>query len=226
MESTAEPESALKKTDRTAVRRLPERGRYDRVQADAILDEALTCHLGFVVDGQPFVIPTIHARVGATLYVHGSAASRMLRAAKAGPPVCVTVTLVDGLVMARSAFHHSMNYRSVVVLGAAREVTDAEEKVEALRAVVEHVAAGRWDEVRWPTELELKGTTVLALPIDEASAKVRTGGPKDDEEDYALDCWAGVIPLRLVSGEPIPDERLAAGILPSPAITTWRRPGA
>ena len=148
MESTAEPESALKKTDRTAVRRLPERGRYDRAQADAILDEALTCHLGFVVDGQPFVIPTIHARVGATLYVHGSAASRMLRAAKAGPPICVNVTLVDGLVMARSAFHHSMNYRSVVVLGAAREVTDPEEKVEALRAVVEHVAAGRWDEVR------------------------------------------------------------------------------
>jgi nitroimidazol reductase NimA-like FMN-containing flavoprotein (pyridoxamine 5'-phosphate oxidase superfamily) len=226
MESTAEPEEALRKTDRTAVRRLPERGRYDREQADAILDEALTCHLGFVADGQPFVIPTIHARVGATLYVHGSAASRMLRAAKSGPPICVTVTLVDGLVMARSAFHHSMNYRSVVVLGAAREVTDAAEKTAALRAVVEHVAAGRWDEVRWPTELELRGTTVLALAIDEASAKVRTGGPKDDEEDYALDCWAGVIPLRLAAGEPVADDRLRPGIPPSAAITGWRRPGA
>jgi nitroimidazol reductase NimA-like FMN-containing flavoprotein (pyridoxamine 5'-phosphate oxidase superfamily) len=226
MDTAAEPEGALRKTDRTAVRRLPERGRYDRAQADAILDEALTCHLGFVADGQPFVIPTIHARVGGTLYVHGSAASRMLRAAKGGPPICVTVTLVDGLVMARSAFHHSMNYRSVVVLGTAREVTDPAEKVAALRAVVEHVAAGRWDEVRWPTELELKGTTVLALPIDEASAKVRTGGPKDDEEDYALDCWAGVIPLRLVAGEPVPDDRLKEGVGPSPAIAGWRRPGA
>jgi nitroimidazol reductase NimA-like FMN-containing flavoprotein (pyridoxamine 5'-phosphate oxidase superfamily) len=226
MESTAEEESALRKTDRTAVRRLPERGRYDRAQAEAILDEALTCHLGFVADGQPFVIPTIHARVGTTLYVHGSAASRMLRAAREGIPLCVTVTLLDGLVMARSAFHHSMNYRSVVVLGNAREVTDPGEKVAALRAVVEHVAAGRWDEVRWPTELELKGTTVLALAIDEASAKVRTGGPKDDEEDYALDCWAGVIPLRLTALAPIPDERLKDGVRPSPAITAWRRPGA
>jgi uncharacterized protein len=226
MESTAEEGSTLRKTDRTAVRRLPERGRYDRAQAEAILDEALTCHLGFVTDGQPFVIPTIHARVGTTLYVHGSAASRMLRAAKEGIPLCVTVTLLDGLVMARSAFHHSMNYRSVVVLGNAREVTDPGEKVAALRAVVDHVAAGRWDEVRWPTELELKGTTVLALAIDEASAKVRTGGPKDDEEDYALDCWAGVIPLRLTAGAPIPDERLKDGVRPSPAITSWRRPGA
>lgn len=226
MASTTEAGDALRRTDRTTVKRLPERGRYDRAVVDAILDEALTCHLGFVVDGQPFVIPTIHARLGATLYVHGSAASRMLRAAKAGPPVCVTVTLVDGLVMARSAFHHSMNYRSVVVLGPAREVTDPEEKTAALRAVVEHVAAGRWDEVRWPNELELKATTVLALAIDEASAKVRAGGPKDDEEDYALDCWAGVIPLRLTAAAPVPDERLKTGVQPSPVVTGWRRPGA
>jgi uncharacterized protein len=224
MESTREAEGGLRRTERTAVKRLPERGRYDRAEAEAILDEALTCHLGFVVDGQPFVIPTIHARVGGTLYVHGSAASRMLRAAKAGPPICVTVTLVDGLVMARSAFHHSMNYRSVVVLGAAREVTDPDEKMAALRSVVEHVAAGRWEEVRRPNELELKGTSVLALAIDEASAKVRTGGPKDDEEDYALDCWAGVIPLRLEAGAPVPDERLKDGVRPSAAVTGWRRP--
>jgi nitroimidazol reductase NimA-like FMN-containing flavoprotein (pyridoxamine 5'-phosphate oxidase superfamily) len=215
----------LRRTERTTVKRLPERGSYDRDIANAILDEALICHVGLATDGQPFVIPTIHARVGSTLYLHGSAASRLLRAGKT-LPVCVTVTLVDGLVMARSAFHHSMNYRSVVVLAQAREVTDAEEKVAALRAIVEHVAAGRWDEVRWPTELELKGTTVLALPIDEASAKIRTGPPKDDEEDYASDVWAGVIPLRMVSGEPIADERLREGIHPSEVVTRYRRPKA
>ena len=217
------PEGALRKTDRTTLRRLPDRGSYDRETANALLDEALVCHVGFVLDGQPFVIPTIHARLGRTLYVHGSAASRMLREGKR-VPLCVTVTLLDGLVMARSAFHHSMNYRSVVVLGQALEVTEAEEKLQALRAIVEHVAAGRWDEVRWPTETELKGTTVLALPIDEASVKIRTGPPRDDEEDYALPTWAGVIPLRMVAGEPLADPRLGDGIRPSDVIARYRRP--
>ncbi len=217
------PEGTLRKTDRTTLRRLPDRGSYDRETANALLDEALICHVGFVMDGQPFVIPTIHARLGRTLYVHGSAASRMLREGKR-VPLCVTVTLLDGLVMARSAFHHSMNYRSVVVLGQAHEVTEAEEKLQALRAIVEHVAAGRWDEVRWPTDTELRGTTVLALPIDEASVKIRSGPPKDDEEDYALPTWAGVIPLRMVAGEPLADPRLGDGIRPSDVIARYRRP--
>jgi nitroimidazol reductase NimA-like FMN-containing flavoprotein (pyridoxamine 5'-phosphate oxidase superfamily) len=227
MSTTTEagPDEALRKTARTTVKRLPDRASYDRDTANAILDEALICHVGFAMEGQPFVIPTIHARVGGTLYLHGSAASRMLREGRSAP-LCVTVTLVDGLVMARSAFHHSMNYRSVVVLARAREVTEPEEKVAALRAIVEHVAAGRWDEVRWPTETELKGTTVLALPIDEASAKVRTGPPKDDEEDYARDVWAGVIPLRLVPGEPIADPRLREGVRPSAVVTDYDRPRA
>jgi nitroimidazol reductase NimA-like FMN-containing flavoprotein (pyridoxamine 5'-phosphate oxidase superfamily) len=225
MSTTVEPGTGepLRRTERTTVKRLPERGGHDRGTADAILDEALVCHVGFAMDGQPFVIPTIHARVGSTLYIHGSAASRMLRHGKT-LPLCVTVTLVDGLVMARSAFHHSMNYRSAVVLGQAREVTDPEEKTAALRAIVEHVAAGRWDEVRWPTELELKATTVLALPIDEASTKVRSGPPSDDEEDYARDTWAGVIPLRMVAGEPIADPRLREGIAPTTVVTRYERP--
>lgn len=221
----AGPGEPLRRTARTTLKRLPERASYDREAADAILDEALIGHVGFAMEGQPFVIPTIHARVGGTLYLHGSAASRMLREG-ARVPICVTVTLVDGLVMARSAFHHSMNYRSVVVLAQAREVTDPEEKIAALRAIVEHVAPGRWDEVRWPTEQELKGTTVLALPIDEASVKIRTGPPKDDEEDHALDTWAGVIPLRVVAGEPVADPRLREGLRPSDVITRYRRPRA
>jgi hypothetical protein len=208
--------SPIAPTPRTTLRRLPKRGTFQRAQIEAILDEAYVCHVGFAVDGQPYVIPTIHARVGATLYVHGSAASRMLRTLGAGVPACVTVTLLDGLVLARSAFHHSMNYRSVVVLGTAREVADAREKLDALEALVEHVLPGRWAESRPPSELELKATSVLALPIDEASAKVRSGPPSDDEEDYALDCWAGVLPLRLAPGEPIADERLKPG-LPLPA---------
>ncbi|HET9316547.1 MAG TPA: pyridoxamine 5'-phosphate oxidase family protein [Vicinamibacteria bacterium] len=218
----AAPGEPLRKTTRTTLRRLPERASYDRDAANAILDEALVCHVGFAMDGQPFVIPTIHARAGRTLYLHGSAASRMLREGQR-VPLCVTVTLVDGLVMARSAFHHSMNYRSVVVLAQAREVTDPEEKIEALRAIVEHVAAGRWDEVRRPTGPELKGTTVLALPIDEASVKIRSGPPKDDAEDHALDVWAGVVPLRLVPGEPVADPLLREGLRPSDVITRYRR---
>lgn len=201
-------------TERTQVKRLPKRAVYDRAQVHAILDEGLICHVGFVVDGQPYVIPTGYARAGDQLYIHGSAASRMLRALGQGVPVCVTVTLLDGLVLARSAFHHSMNYRSVVVLGEARVVHDPEEKMTALGHFTNHIVPGRWDEVRLPNEPELKSTTVLALPLDEVSAKVRTGGPVDDEEDYGLPVWAGVIPLRPEVGEPAPDARLLPGAPP------------
>jgi nitroimidazol reductase NimA-like FMN-containing flavoprotein (pyridoxamine 5'-phosphate oxidase superfamily) len=204
--------STILQTERTTVRRLPKRGLYDRETIHAIIDEALICHVGFVVEGAPVVIPTIHTRVGETLYFHGSAASRMLRSLRGGVEACVTVTLLDGLVLARSAFHHSMNYRSAVVFGTAREVTDADEKLRALAALVEHVAAGRSVDARPPNEKELRQTLVLALPIEEASAKVRTGGPVDDEEDYDLPIWAGVLPLRLVPQSPLPDERLRAGI--------------
>ena len=195
-------------TQRTMIHRMPKRAAYDRVVVEAILDEGLYCHLGFTVDGQPYVIPTIHARVDDRLYVHGSSASRMLRSLKAGVPMCVTVTILDGLVFARSAFHHSVNYRSVVVLGVALEVTDPQEKYDALKAVVEHVAPNRWDDVRRPTEQELKATSVLRLPLEEVSAKIRTGPPLDDEEDYLLPCWAGELPLRLTPQVPLPDPRL------------------
>jgi uncharacterized protein len=196
-------------TDRTKVRRLATRGNYDRDTIHAILDEALVCHVGFVIDGAPVVIPTIHWREGDTLYVHGSAASRMLRSLREGVDACVTVTLLDGLVLARSAFHHSMNYRSVVVFGKAREVT-GEEKRSALDGLVEHVVRGRSRDVRPPNELELRQTLVLALPLDEASAKIRTGGPVDDEEDYAMPIWAGVVPLRLTPSTPIADDGVTA----------------
>jgi nitroimidazol reductase NimA-like FMN-containing flavoprotein (pyridoxamine 5'-phosphate oxidase superfamily) len=193
-------------TDRTRVRRLPKRASYDRETIHAILDEALVCHVGFVIEGAPVVIPTIHWREGDTLYIHGSAASRMLRTLRDGVEACVTVTLIDGLVLARSAFHHSMNYRSVVVFGTAREV-NGEEKERSLQRLVEHIHPGRSAEVRPPNEIELKQTLVLALPLEEASAKLRAGGPVDDEEDYALPVWAGVVPLTLTRGEPIADER-------------------
>ncbi len=195
-------------TERTTVRRLPQRGHYERELVNAILDEGFVCHVGFVLDGQPFVIPTGYARVGDVLYIHGARASRMLKTLSEGVDVCVTVTLVDGLVLARSAFHHSMNYRSVVVFGRARAVVDEAEKLSALHAFTEHVAPGRWAEVRQPTPQELNATSVLALPLAEASAKVRTGPPIDDEEDYALPVWAGVLPLHLTTGEPIRDPRL------------------
>lgn len=185
-------------TERTRVRRLPKRASYDAATIYAILDEALICHVGFAVDGRPVVIPTIHWREGDRLYIHGSAASHMLRSLKEGIEACVTVTLLDGLVMARSAFHHSMNYRSVVVFGKAEEVTDREQKLHTLERLVEHIAPGRSAEVRAPNESELRQTLVLSLPIDEASAKIRTGPPIDDEEDYALPVWAGVIPLQMV----------------------------
>jgi uncharacterized protein len=187
------------------VKRHPERGAYDRATIDSILDEALICHLGFVADGRPFVIPTIHARDGDTLYVHGSPGSRMLRAAKGGVDICVTVTLLDGLVLARSVYNHSMNYRSVVVLGRARELTDRDEKLRAMQRVVEHVVPGRWDDARRPNDAEIKGTTILALPLNEASAKIRSGPPTDDAADLEVPVWAGVIPLRIEPSDPVPD---------------------
>ena len=197
---------------RTRVVREPQRAVYDREAAYEILDEAFICHVGFVVDGQPFVIPTGFGRAGDNLYIHGSAASRMLRNLDEGVPVCVTVTLLDGLVLARSIFNHSMNYRSVVVLGVARAVTDEAEKLEALRLLSEHILPGRWAESRQPNEKELKATLVMKLPITEFSAKVRQGPPMDDEEDYAFPNWAGVIPLQIVAGAAVSDPTLDPGI--------------
>jgi nitroimidazol reductase NimA-like FMN-containing flavoprotein (pyridoxamine 5'-phosphate oxidase superfamily) len=195
-------------TPRTRVVREPERAVYDREAAYRILDEGFLCHVGFVADGQPFVIPTSYGRVGSNLYIHGSAASRMLRQMKDGVAVCVTVTLLDGLVLARSVFNHSMNYRSVVILGKATLVDDPQEKLEALNALSEHILPGRWADSRQPNERELKATSVLRLPIEEFSAKVRVGPPIDDEEDYAFPTWAGVVPLEMVAGAPIPDAKL------------------
>jgi nitroimidazol reductase NimA-like FMN-containing flavoprotein (pyridoxamine 5'-phosphate oxidase superfamily) len=201
---------------------VPERGAYDRGEIDAILDAGLVCHLGFVHDGHPFVIPTLYGRVGDHVYVHGSSASRMLRTLKGGVDACLTVTLVDGLVLARSIFHHSINYRSVVVLGRAVEVGDRDEKLRALEAFGERILPGRWAEVRPPTGQELKATSILRLPLDEASAKLREGPPKDDEEDYELPVWAGVIPLGLRAGEPQADPRLAFELAP-PAVPSRYR---
>lgn len=206
------------KTDRTTLKRLPKRGVYERELVHAILDEAFICHVGFAVDGQPFVIPTGFGRVGDQIFIHGSQISRMLRTLAGGIDVCVTVTLLDGLVLARSAFHHSMNYRSVVIFGRASLVDDREMKLAALRAFSEHVIPDRWDEVREPTDQELKATAVLSLPLEEASAKVRTGPPIDDEDDYALPVWAGVLPFSLAAGEPVADPRLPEGIELSPSI--------
>jgi len=211
-------------SERTKVRRRAERGRYDRATVNAILDEALICHVGFVSDSQPFVIPTIHARDGARLLLHGAAASRMLGAAAQGIPLCVTVTLLDGLVLARSAFHHSMNYRSVVILGRATEINWPEEKMEAMRLLVEHVAAGRWKDSRLPTDEELSATRILSIPITEASAKVRTGPPIDDEADHALNIWAGEIPVAETFGAPVPDPLLRTGIAMPDYVRDYRRP--
>jgi nitroimidazol reductase NimA-like FMN-containing flavoprotein (pyridoxamine 5'-phosphate oxidase superfamily) len=198
-------------TPRTRLVREADRAVYDREAAYRILDEGFLCHVGFVADGQPFVIPTSYGRKKSSLYIHGSAASRMLREMKEGVPVCVTVTLLDGLVLARSIFNHSMNYRSVVVLGKATLVDDAEEKIEALQLLSEHILPGRWADARHPNERELKATSVLRLPIEEFSAKVRVGPPVDDEEDYAFPTWAGVVPLEIMAGTPIDDARLVAG---------------
>lgn len=212
-------------SERVRVRRKRERGSYDRAVIDAILDEALIAHLGIVDDrGQPFVIPTLHARKGDVVYCHGSTASRTLRALASGAPACLTVSLIDGLVLARAAMHHSANYRSAMVIGQATLVEDPQEKRAALEAVLEHIIPGRLADVRAPTENELKATSVLALPIEETSAKARSGGPVDDEEDYALPAWAGVIPLLTGAGTPEPDGRLQAGTAPPPYVTTYRRP--
>ncbi len=190
------------------------RGVYDKAQVHAILDEGFVCHIGFVIDGQPYVIPTAYARSGEQIYIHGSPASRVMGVAKQQLDMCLTVTLIDALVVARSAFHTSINYRSVVVLGNARHVTDLEEKREALHCFTNHVIAGRWEQVKQPTDQELKATSVLALLLDEVSAKVRTGPPIDDEEDYALPVWGGVVPVIQTFGEPVPDERALPGTTP------------
>jgi nitroimidazol reductase NimA-like FMN-containing flavoprotein (pyridoxamine 5'-phosphate oxidase superfamily) len=188
-----------------------DRAVYDREAAYRILDEGFLCHVGFVVDGQPFVIPTSYGRTGDSLYIHGSAASRMLRHAKEGVPVCVTVTLLDGLVLARSIFNHSMNYRSIMILGKATLVDDPAEKIEALRLLAEHIIPGRWADSRRPNERELKATSVLRVPIEEFSAKVRQGPPIDDEEDYSFPTWAGVVPLEMKAGAPIDAPQLLDG---------------
>lgn len=201
-------------TDRTTLRRLPKRGSHETETIHRILDEGMVCHVAFVAEGQPVVLPTAYGRAGDTIYLHGAAAGRMARALATGIDVCVTVTLLDGLVLARSAFHHSMNYRSVVIFGRATLVTAEADKREAMRVLTEHLLPGRWDAVRQPTSAELAGTLVLAVPLAEASAKIRTGPPVDDEPDYALDVWAGELPLALTAGEPVPDPRLAPGIGP------------
>jgi nitroimidazol reductase NimA-like FMN-containing flavoprotein (pyridoxamine 5'-phosphate oxidase superfamily) len=208
MSASLEPSNpAPAPTPRTRVVREPQRAVYERDTVNQILDEAFLCHVGFVVDGQPYVIPTSYGRDGDLLYIHGSAASRMLRNLDRGLPVCVTVTLLDGLVFARSVFNHSMNYRSVVILGTATLVDDPAEKLAALRALSEHIIPSRWDDSRQPSEKELKATSVLRLPVSEFSAKVRVGPPVDDDEDYSFPTWAGVIPLAMTVGEAIRDGR-------------------
>ena len=210
------------RTERTRVRRLPERAAYDRATVHAILDEGFLCHVGFVAGGQPYVIPTGYARVGETVYLHGSTGSRL--GLRPGMDVCVTVTLLDGLVLARSAFHHSMNYRSVMALGRTRAVRDPEEKETALRALVEHIVPGRSDAVRGADRRELAATAVLALPLDEVSAKVRTGPPKDDDPDYDLPIWAGVLPVSLTPGDPVADPVLDPSVPTPEHVATWARP--
>ena len=211
------------KTARTELGRHPERGHHDEATVHAILDEAPFCHVGFAIDGQPYVIPTIHARLDRRLYVHGALASRMLRSMADGVPLCVSATILDGLVLARSTFRHSMNYRSVVVIGRAHDVTDPREKERALEAIVEHVAAGRSAVARPPSEKELRVTRVLCIPVTEASAKIRTGPPVDDPADIARPCWGGVVPVSLAWGVPEPDEHVAAGQEP-PIGPCGRRP--
>lgn len=213
----------IPQTPRTTLKRLPKRGSHDRQVINSILDEGFICHVGFAVDDKPFVIPTGYARIEDKLLIHGSQASRMLRTLSVGIDVCVTVTLLDGLVLARSAFHHSMNYRSVVIFGRATLVEDRTEKMSALLALSEHIIPNRWQDVREPTESELRQTTVLTVPIDEVSAKVRTGPPLDDEEDYEMDVWAGVLPLRFLAGQPIADPRLLSDIEPPEYVLNYVR---
>jgi uncharacterized protein len=215
-------EDAYQRSERTRLRRLPERGHYDRATVHAILDEGFLCHVAFVLDGQPYALPTAYGRVGETLYLHGSTGSRL--GMRPDMDVCVTVTLLDGVVLARSVFHHSFQYRSVMVLGRTRLVTDPDEKDAALRAVVEHIVPGRSQAARGPNRKELAATAVLAVPLTEVSAKLREGPVGDEEEDYDLPIWAGILPLGLVAGEPRPDGRLH-GDLPVPAhVAGWHRP--
>jgi uncharacterized protein len=217
-------DNAVAPTARTRVKRLPKRASYDREAIYSILDTAMLCHVGFAIDSQPYVIPTLHVRIDDLLYIHGSTASRMLGAAADGTPIAVTVTHIDGLVLARSAFHHSVNYRSVVILGTATLVTDPAEKFAVMKGLIDHVASGRWDHIRHPNEKELAATSVLSIPIVEASAKVRSGDPLDDEADYALPIWAGQIPFAMKTLTPVADARVDASI-PIPAhVTEYRLP--
>lgn len=220
---TSQESDTLAATSRTQIKRLPKRGNYDRQMIYQILDEGLICHIGFVANEQPFVIPTAYGRMGDRLYIHGSPASRMLRTLQHGIEVCVTVTLLDGLVLARSAFHHSMNYRSVMVFGTATVVEDADTKLNALQAFTDHIMRGRWSQVRVPTRQELLGTLVLSLPLTEASAKVRTGPPVDDDADYDLPVWAGELPLSVIAQSPIADPRLSSGIDIPLNVATYSR---
>lgn len=215
--------NALKTTARSQVKRLPERGDYSRETLYGILDEAMVCHVGFAVEGKSFVIPMIYGRVDNVLYIHGSPASRMLRSLATGVDICVTVTIQDGLVLARSALHHSMNYRSAMIFGTAYEIEDSIEKEHALRAISEHIVPGRWKDVRPPTAQELRATSVLRLLIIEASSKVRTGPPLDDDEDYNLPIWAGVLPLRVTTGAPVADPRVIPGIEAPLYLTNYAR---
>lgn len=211
------------KTAQNKVRRMPERGHYDRETIYPIIDEALICHVGFVADDQPFVIPTIHARHEDTIYLHGAKASRLLKQVQAGNPICITITLLDGIVFARSVFHSSMNYRSVVLFGKGQVLETDDEKLAALEVLTEHIARGRWMDARQPSQKELDSTTVVAVPIESASAKIRTGPPGDEDEDYALPVWAGVLPLPSQPLAPLDDPQLRAGITAPDYITRYSR---
>ncbi len=211
-------------TPRTKINRKPQRGSYDKAVVNAILDEGLICHIGFAVDEQPYVIPTAYCRVDEQLYIHGAPASRMLKTVREGINICLTVTLLDELVLARSAFNHSMNYRSVVVLGQATEVTDLDEKNLAMRALVEHIVPGRWEDSRQPTLKELKATLILVLPIEQVSAKIRSGPVIDDEDDYGLPYWAGLVPLPFSPGRPINDARLPDEVAAPAYALNYQRP--
>ena len=215
--------ASLPPSARTTVKRMPRRACYDRAVINAILDEGLVCHLGFTVDSQPYVLPTIYARDGEQILIHGSAASRMLRNLRSGIPACATVTLIDGLVLARSAYHHSMNYRSVVILGIAAEICEQSDKLEAMRTIINHIVPGRWDDVRSPSEAEIRATMVLSMPLSEVSAKVRTGPALDEEEDYELTTWAGELPLSLDAHGPVADPRLPQGIQMPSYVRFYRR---
>jgi nitroimidazol reductase NimA-like FMN-containing flavoprotein (pyridoxamine 5'-phosphate oxidase superfamily) len=215
--------SEFHQSDLNKVRRLPQRGHYDKEMVYAIVDEALICHAGFVVDGQPYVMPTIHTRIGDTIYLHGAVANRMLNHIKAGNSVCITATHIDGIVFARSVFHHSMNYRSAVLFGHGRVVESYDERWKVFEALTEHIAKGRWSDARHPNETEDRTTAIVAIEIDSASAKIRSGPAKDDEEDYALPVWAGVMPVRMQFGEPVKDEGLAETIPVPEYIAGYKR---